>query len=155
MYSADNDRNLGSLDMLSSQLFPEKHAKGSLVAHTKKAEQDPWEIGDYIDKSPCAHASSSSSPLQDFEHDPAFRVFVDEWNQASNSTWSHVYLDCITTSRCSGAPLPPAIGERLADQALLWGFLQHTATVRLTDWTSILVSPVLEEIADRVRNGAK
>merc|ERR1719215_880360 len=150
LYSCDNDRNLGSLDMVINHLFPEHQSNGSMFVHTTPAAEDPWKI-DVPEGPPCAGAKPPTvDTVKEIAEDPAFHDFVRRWNQASNSTWAMDYFDCIITAQCSGAPIPSAISTELAKEAVNWGFREKIARVRSTDWTSLLSARAWAELASKL-----
>ncbi|CAJ1355073.1 unnamed protein product [Effrenium voratum] len=149
LYSCDNERNLGSLDLLMAKLFPSNYEAS---VDTLPPEEDPFQLPGFFGVSPCD--GSPLPALQEIEDDKDFRAFAERWLRRANVTWNHMLYDCILTARCAGASLPPAI-EEVADEALLWGYRQQLAAVYGSNWTTWAVQPALHAIALEMQTAAQ
>lgn len=147
LYSCDNERNLGSLDLLAAQLFPEKLEAS---VDTMPPKEDPFELPGFVSTSPCD--GSTLPKLQEIHADNDFRDFASRWRSHANVTWNHMLYDCILTSGCAGLPLPQAISSELADEALYWGFQQSTAAVFYSNWTTWDASQALQWLAQQMHH---
>ncbi|CAE7553377.1 Acp6 [Symbiodinium natans] len=149
LYSCDNERNLASVDLLTSQLFAGSQADSAVEIHTLPAKDDPFELPGCVATSPCD--GSPVQAMEEIEMDKNYRAFASTWLQQANVSWNRENFDCILTARCAGLGLPTAIHNELADEALYWGWRQQMAPVRTTNWTSLVASRALEAIANKLK----
>ncbi|CAK9020948.1 unnamed protein product [Durusdinium trenchii] len=131
LYSCDNERNLGSLDLLSSFLFPRSL---QATVNTMPPKEDPFQLPGRIATSPCD--GSVLPTLKEIRAERPFRDFAARWKSQANVTWNHMLYDCVLSARCAGVRLPESISEELADEALAWGFRQQLAAVFHSNWTT-------------------
>eukprot|EP00931_Biecheleriopsis_adriatica_P122250 TRINITY_DN97250_c0_g1_i1.p1 TRINITY_DN97250_c0_g1~~TRINITY_DN97250_c0_g1_i1.p1 ORF type:complete len:479 (+),score=65.80 TRINITY_DN97250_c0_g1_i1:149-1438(+) len=153
LYSDDNERNLGSIDMLVAYLSPRAAAESEIFVNTLPSQDDPFDVGaHYVQQSLCD--GSDLEALQQLRVDTSFKRFAAAWRNAANVSWHHTLFDCVLTARCSGAGLPAALGGSLADEALFWGPAEQLAAVRSTNWTSVLASRALDALGAVLQKGA-
>lgn len=161
LYSCDNDRNLGSLDMLINHMFPRSRANKSswrqLRVHTRPEELDPWSsLGVGVATGPPCSTEARTSPAAELvEADPEFKRFKQQWYSAANVTWDYALFDCVLTSRCYGAQMPAGISDELATEALHWGFLVDAAPLRSTNWTSLWIAEALKNLTDHLDDATR
>ncbi|CAK9020947.1 unnamed protein product [Durusdinium trenchii] len=141
LYSCDNERNLGSLDLLSSFLFPRSL---QATVNTMPPKEDPFQLPGRIATSPCD--GSVLPTLKEIRAERPFRDFV---------TWNHMLYDCVLSARCAGVRLPESISEELADEALAWGFRQQLAAVFHSNWTTWAASKAWHAVVEQMRNASE
>mmetsp|Transcript_63117 Transcript_63117/g.137172 ORF Transcript_63117/g.137172 Transcript_63117/m.137172 type:complete len:457 (+) Transcript_63117:62-1432(+) len=151
LYSCDNERNLGSIDLLVTSLFPE--SRGLLSVHTLPPDTDPWQLPDHVWSSPCPQLFPDVKLREAIVVNESYLDFKRRWRIAANANWHVDHYDCVLTARCSGAAFPENVSSELAHEGLYWDFQENFASK--IEWTSVQAARAMTALLDRLVSQAQ